>query len=88
MTQSWRYADHHSYSEEETGRITKESVPPADWVVTTEKDGVRLAQLAHSLENWLVLSVELEIIQGRKEFEETLDRITPVISKQGAADES
>lgn len=53
-----KFADHHSYSEEEIEEISVES-RNYDYVVTTEKDIVKVNR---DIENLLVLKMEFEII--------------------------
>lgn len=53
-----KFADHHSYSEEEIEEISVES-KNYDYVITTEKDIVKINR---DIENLLVLKMEFEII--------------------------
>ena len=60
---SLRFPDHHWYSVADLAHIRDEAKRTrAEIIVTTEKDGVRLALLPEKLENLLLLEIELEII--------------------------
>lgn len=61
-----RFRDHHWYDAADIERIqTTAERSRVDYVVTTEKDGVRLALPPRVPENTLVLEVELELIDDR-----------------------
>ena len=61
-----RFRDHHWYDGADSERIQATAERSrADYVVTTEKDGVRLALPPRVPGNTLVLEVELELIEDR-----------------------
>lgn len=60
---SLRFPDHHWYSPTDAEQISREARGcNADYIVTTEKDGVRLDLLEETPANLLLLEVELEVI--------------------------
>jgi tetraacyldisaccharide 4'-kinase len=64
-----RYPDHYSYKKEDVERISEvASSEEIDFIVTTEKDGVRLEGLEIK-ESILCLRVELKIVKGLKDWE-------------------
>ncbi|MCK4547932.1 MAG: tetraacyldisaccharide 4'-kinase [Candidatus Eisenbacteria sp.] len=69
----WRYSDHHVFTRAEVESITRRALSRARWIVTTEKDGVRLESLSVTAESWLVLSVVPEFLAGEKDLEQALD---------------
>jgi tetraacyldisaccharide 4'-kinase len=75
---SFRFPDHHSYSQEDLYNIVEESKKKnIDTVITTEKDAVRLYSLqltAYSLQ-FFVLRVALKIIQNEEGFYSRLLRV-------------
>ena len=83
LAQTWRYPDHHAYTEEELRSI--EALRGGLPLVTTFKDFVKLPA------NWrdlltgevLVLGIKLEILKGRNQWIDTLDALAQ--SAAGAA---
>jgi tetraacyldisaccharide 4'-kinase len=64
-----RYPDHYSYKKDDVERIREvASSEGIDFIVTTEKDGVKLEGLEIK-ESVLCLRVELKIVKGLKDWE-------------------
>ena len=64
------FPDHHCYDKSELEKIKTEFVDcRADYLVTTEKDAVRLQSYPEFLKNLSVLRVEMEIIPNAQSFE-------------------
>jgi len=49
-----RFPDHHRYREEDLGRALRERASAAEWIVTTEKDAVRLPREAAKRPLWIL----------------------------------
>jgi len=75
LSQTWRYPDHHPYTEREMRSIEKlrGSLP----LLTTFKDFVRLPERWREIlkSDVLVLGIKLEILKGRNAWIDTLDRL-------------
>lgn len=72
------YSDHHDYDETDIKAIFQKSEGSGvEYIITTEKDLVKLKELDISSieERLLVLRVELNIIEGREDFFVRLDSI-------------
>jgi tetraacyldisaccharide 4'-kinase len=72
------FPDHHPYRRSDLEAIAGAAdAAQADWIVTTEKDAVRLREVASSRLGGhpiLVLGIDLEVVEG----EETLGRLLRV----------
>lgn len=67
------YSDHHRYTEEDIKKIGAMAQKlRADLLLTTEKDGVKLARFAGLPENTLMLSIEMRINPPETEFAKLL----------------
>jgi tetraacyldisaccharide 4'-kinase len=75
LAQTWRYPDHHAYTEDEM--LSIESLRGGLPLVTTSKDFVRLPARWRELLSGevLVLGIKLEILKGRNQWIDTLDAL-------------
>ena len=72
---SRHFTDHHRFNEEELNDfMLKADDRAVDFIVTTEKDSVRLPKTA-SLIPILFLRVEIEILTGHESWESCVERI-------------
>ena len=63
------FADHHSYKESDADRIVKRCDERSfDFILTTEKDEVKLRRMSLSFGNYSVMTlvIEMEIISGKE----------------------
>jgi tetraacyldisaccharide 4'-kinase len=68
-------ADHHSYSQDDVGRIRLAMLTGgADIVVTTEKDGGKLASLLEPNDPWWMLRLQARVMRGEEELRLLIDR--------------
>lgn len=75
---SFRFLDHHYYTQQDLDRIIKESqIKNIDTVITTEKDAVRLdtKSFVQSPLSIFVLCIELKIVKNEQEFHNRLLRL-------------
>ena len=71
-----RYADHHRYdSSEILYALNRSADMGADALVTTEKDAVRFPRLESTPIRCLYLRVAIEILAGKENFKQIIDRI-------------
>ena len=71
-----RYADHHRYdSSEILYALNRTADMGADALVTTEKDAVRFPRLETSPVRCLYLRIAIEILKGRENFRDIINRI-------------
>jgi len=71
-----RYADHHRYdSSEILYALNRTADMGADALVTTEKDAVRFPRFETSPVRCLYLRISIEILAGRENFQEIINRI-------------
>jgi tetraacyldisaccharide 4'-kinase len=71
-----RFLDHHWFSEEDLADIFREAVQAgARYVVTTEKDAVRIDPAYRAPLPCFFLRVEIGILSGARDFEEAVSRI-------------
>ncbi len=71
-----RYLDHHRYSGRELGDFLEQAMAAgAEAVVTTEKDAVRVNPDLGAMIPFYYLRLEIEILEGAKDFEEAVSRI-------------
>lgn len=68
-----RFLDHHNYTKEDILLINKKS-SNFDYIITTEKDSVKLFNLLEDnlSKKILVLKIKIKIVKGEKEFLETI----------------
>ena len=70
-------ADHHRYSQQEVIDIVNEAAGlGADWIVTTEKDAVRMPRVERCAVPLLYLRIEIRFNSGLEEFERCVGFIT------------
>jgi tetraacyldisaccharide 4'-kinase len=70
------YADHHRFSQQEIINFVKESkAQGAEFMVTTEKDAVRIPSIGRCDLDLLFLRVEIDILSGQENFDECISRI-------------
>ncbi|MEN6317407.1 MAG: tetraacyldisaccharide 4'-kinase [Syntrophaceae bacterium] len=63
------FPDHYRYTPEDIAEIReKASASDAECILTTEKDGIRLADFPDFLKDTLILRVEMEMLPSREEF--------------------
>lgn len=68
-------ADHHGYSQDDVGRIRLAMrTGGADIVVTTEKDGGKLAPLLKPTDPWWMLRLQARVVHGEEELHLLIDR--------------
>lgn len=71
-----RFLDHHRFSDDELDQIFSQAMEAGlDFVVTTEKDAVRLPNDIKTPLPLYYLRLEVEIISGVNDFEEAVSRI-------------
>lgn len=64
------FPDHYCYTPQDISDIlSTSSATGADIIMTTEKDGIRLADFPDFLNDIFILKVEMEILPSREEFE-------------------
>jgi tetraacyldisaccharide 4'-kinase len=79
---SLAYPDHHAFTEEDRRRMGDAArLREADWIVTTDKDAVRLEARLPAGRPVLVLEVALEIVEGAEALETALG--VPVRTRRG-----
>jgi tetraacyldisaccharide 4'-kinase len=67
------YPDHHPYTRTDVEEILKASrEQAAEIILTTEKDGVKLAGLSNAAPDICMLRIEMEILSESKRFEDTV----------------
>jgi tetraacyldisaccharide 4'-kinase len=71
-----RFPDHYRFTTGDLDRVFEGAQSHgAEWVITTEKDAVRLpADRFYPLPTYY-LRIEVEILRGREEFQRLIDRI-------------
>ena len=70
------YADHHRYTEQEMlDFIAQAKAAGAEWVVTTEKDAVRIPPLDHCGLPLIYLRIQIDILSGQESFDQCISRI-------------
>lgn len=73
---SKRFADHHRFTQQEIlNVINRGKIRGAEMVITTQKDAVRFPKLDRRDLQIYFLRVEIEIVNGAKDFEECVRRI-------------
>jgi tetraacyldisaccharide 4'-kinase len=77
------FADHHNYKEGDVGLVVKRcNERKFDFILTTEKDEVKLRRMSLSFGSYPVMTlvIEMEIISGK---ELLIDRLRSLYSRQG-----
>jgi len=70
---SLAFADHHAFTPEDGARMVREArAVSAEWIVTTEKDAIRLDRQPPASVPFLALGIHLEVIEGAAALEEAL----------------
>ena len=70
------YADHHRYTQQEIiDFINTAKAARADFIVTTEKDAVRIPKLERLDVPLYFLRVEIDILSGQESFDQCISRI-------------
>lgn len=70
------YADHHRYTQQEIiDFINVAKDAGADYIVTTEKDAVRIPKLDRRDVQMYFLRVEIDILSGQENFDQCISRI-------------
>ncbi len=75
---SFRFMDHHNYTSDELRHIVNKSEEKGiTYIITTEKDAVRISDLNEPVltENFLVLKVKLKITDNEEKFHSRLLRV-------------
>ncbi|MDD5136468.1 MAG: tetraacyldisaccharide 4'-kinase, partial [Candidatus Omnitrophica bacterium] len=78
------FADHHNYDQADAVRITKRcDERKFDFILTTEKDEVKLRRMSLSFGDYpvMTLNIEMDIISGKDEL---VDRLRSLYSRKGA----
>ncbi len=70
------YADHHRYSQQEIiDFINAAKAAGAEYILTTEKDAVRIPRLDRRDVPMLFLRIEIDILSGQESFDQCISRI-------------
>ena len=70
------YADHHRYTQQEIiDFINQAKAAGAEFIVTTEKDGVRIPKVDRCDVPLSYLRIEIDILSGRESFDQCISRI-------------
>jgi tetraacyldisaccharide 4'-kinase len=78
-----RYADHHRYdSSEVLYALNRTADIGADALITTEKDAVRFPRFETTPVKCLYLRIAIEILAGRENFTEIINRICHMSKRQ------
>ncbi len=71
-----QYADHHRYTQQEIiDFINQAKAAGADFIVTTEKDAVRIPKLDRRDVPMYFLRIEIDILSGQESFDQCISRI-------------
>ena len=77
------FPDHHRYSENQLGKIKKQFIDyRADFLITTQKDAIRLQEFPEFLNIIYILRIEMEITPSMELFEKF------ILNELAAAQES
>ena len=80
-----RFLDHHRFDADELGEIFNESVDAdLDFIVTTEKDAVRIPEDQEFPLPLYFLRLEIEILRGVEDFDEAVSKICFSGNKRGS----
>jgi tetraacyldisaccharide 4'-kinase len=81
-----RFLDHHRFTDEDLDAVFKDAVKTgAEFVVTTEKDAVRIDPKRKFPIPVYYLRLEIEIIRGASDFDEAVSRICFAQSQPGTS---
>lgn len=70
------FADHHRYNQHEIEAVCRKARESgADYIITTEKDAVRLPPLPSDSLPFLFLRVEIRILSGKEHFDKCIQQI-------------
>ncbi len=70
------YADHHRYTQQEIiDFVNQAKAAGADFIVTTEKDAVRIPRLDRCDVPLFFLRIQIDILSGRESFDQCISRI-------------
>ncbi len=70
------YADHHRYTEQEIREFMRQAKAlGAERIITTEKDAVRIPQIADAELPISFLRIEIDILSGQESFDQCISRI-------------
>ena len=70
------YADHHSYTQQEIiDFIIQAKKAGAEYIITTEKDAVRVPKIDRQDLKMLFLRIQIDILSGQENFEQCIKRI-------------
>ncbi len=83
LNAAWRYPDHYVFKEADLEGVVRQSTPAARWILTTEKDAVRLRDFAGALENWLVLRIQPEMTARGEDFYRIVDNVLGAQGRRG-----
>jgi tetraacyldisaccharide 4'-kinase len=71
-----RFLDHHAFAEEDLDEILERALrAKADYIVTTEKDAVRLQTEFHPSIPLLYIRLDVDILGGNEGFNSAIERI-------------
>ena len=71
-----RFADHHAYTQQEIIDFANNAKDAgASWILTTEKDAVRIPQMSRRDVPFYFLRIEIDIISGHESFDQCISRI-------------
>ena len=71
-----RFADHHAYTQQEMIDFVNETKKAgADWILTTEKDAVRMPRMTRRDIPFYFLRIEIDILSGLENFDQAISRI-------------
>ena len=70
------FADHHRYSQQEMiDFVNSAKAAGAEYILTTEKDAVRMPRLDRRDLPFLFLRIEIDILSGQENFDQCITRI-------------
>ena len=73
LVEKVRFPDHHRYREAELREVEEKALKKGvDFIITTEKDAVRIASRERASVEMLYLTIKLRIIKGKESLEELL----------------
>jgi tetraacyldisaccharide 4'-kinase len=71
---AYRFTDHHPYGDADLERVEDAAARAgADWIVTTEKDAVRLPGHFKPRRAWIKLLIDVDIVSGAGHVEDILN---------------
>ena len=70
------YADHHRYTQQEIiDFVNQAKAAGAEFIVTTEKDAVRIPKLERCDVPLYYLRIQIDILSGKESFDQCISRI-------------